>query len=96
MFDRYQFRSRVGTVPTVLLWRFFVFLPNLLYVLWTDTEVKARYEFTLLDVNKQRQNRVKSAFTQFKVQVKNGALLQGSPTNLVPTYFSTYLPTCIS
>ena len=29
--------------------------------------MKARYEFTILDVSKNKQNRVKSTFTQFKV-----------------------------
>jgi hypothetical protein len=33
----------------------------------SESEVKARYEFTILDSNKLRQNRVKSQFTQFKV-----------------------------
>ena len=33
----------------------------------TDTPVKARYEFTILDTKKTRQNKVKSQFTEFKV-----------------------------
>lgn len=33
--------------------------------------MKARYEFTILDVSKNKQNRVKSTFTQFKVRFKN-------------------------
>ena len=36
----------------------------------TETEVKARYEFTILDLSKNKQNRVKSTFTQFKVGFK--------------------------
>ena len=31
-------------------------------------QVKARYEFTILDVTKNKQNRVKSTFTQFKAK----------------------------
>ena len=38
----------------------------------TETEVKARYEFTILDVSKNKQNRVKSTFTQFKVGIEDG------------------------
>jgi len=34
----------------------------------TEAEVKARYEFTILDANKAKQNRVKSTFTQFKAK----------------------------
>lgn len=34
----------------------------------TDAEVKARYEFTILDGTKNKQNRVKSNFTQFKAK----------------------------
>jgi len=34
----------------------------------TDAEVKARYEFTILDASKNKQNRVKSNFTQFKAK----------------------------
>ena len=34
----------------------------------TEAEVKARYEFTILDAAKNKQNRVKSTFTQFKAK----------------------------
>jgi len=34
----------------------------------TDTPVKARYEFTILDSSKTRQNKVKSQFTEFKAK----------------------------
>ena len=43
----------------------------IIFLLQTETEVKARYEFTILDVSKNKQNRVKSTFTQFKVGFKN-------------------------
>lgn len=34
----------------------------------TDAAVKARYEFTILDANKVRQNKVKSQFTEFRAK----------------------------
>ena len=49
----------------------------------TDAEVKARYEFTILDAAKNKQNRVKSNFTQFKAKPDSWGFRKFIDTNIL-------------
>jgi len=58
----------------------------------TDSEVKARYEFTILDASKQKQNRVKSTFTQFKGKPDSWGFRKFIDTNLLKSRSAQWLP----
>jgi len=58
----------------------------------TDSEVKARYEFTILDASKNKQNRVKSAFTQFKQKPDSWGFRKFIDTNILKSRSSQWLP----
>lgn len=49
----------------------------------TEAEVKARYEFTILDAAKNKQNRVKSTFTQFKAKPDSWGFRKFIDTNIL-------------
>lgn len=58
----------------------------------TETEVKARYEFTILDVSKNKQNRVKSTFTQFKAKPDSWGFRKFISTDFLKSRSSQWLP----
>jgi len=58
----------------------------------TESEVKARYEFTILDVTKNKQNRVKSTFTQFKSKPDSWGFRKFISTDFLKSRSSQWLP----
>jgi len=58
----------------------------------TETEVKARYEFTILDISKNKQNRVKSTFTQFKAKPDSWGFRKFISTDFLKSRASQWLP----
>jgi len=58
----------------------------------TESEVKARYEFTILDVTKNKQNRVKSTFTQFKAKPDSWGFRKFISTDFLKSRSSQWLP----
>jgi len=58
----------------------------------TETEVKARYEFTILDVSRNKQNRVKSTFTQFKAKPDSWGFRKFISTDFLKSRSAQWLP----
>jgi len=58
----------------------------------TDSEVKARYEFTILDHNKVKQNKVKSNFTQFKAKPDSWGFRKFVSTEFLKSRAAQWLP----
>jgi speckle-type POZ protein len=58
----------------------------------TETPVKARYEFTVLDSSKSRQNKVKSQFTEFKSKPDSWGFRKFLNADYLKTKASLLLP----
>ena len=54
--------------------------------------MKARYEFTILDASKNRQNRVKSTFTQFKAKPDSWGFRKFVSTDFLKSKSAQWLP----
>jgi len=58
----------------------------------TDHPVKARYEFTILDSNKTRQNKVKSQFTEFKAKPDSWGFRKFVGADFLKQRAATWMP----
>jgi len=58
----------------------------------TDSEVKARYEFTILDHSHNKQNKVKSNFTQFKAKPDSWGFRKFVSTEFLKSRATQWLP----
>jgi len=58
----------------------------------TDCEVKARYEFTILDHSQNKQNKVKSNFTQFKAKPDSWGFRKFVSTEFLKSRATQWLP----